>query len=517
VIPSPRVGRYVGHSPSTSTSGVWTLKSHQQRVSAGLWGAGEIVITFDGSGSGVINLGSGSVDGKLVYSGAGTTTARVVNLAGISGGGTIESNGTGAIVFSQNLTVNGSVAKTFTLAGSNTNTNSIASIPASPVSLVKSGAGTWRLGSGSYYTGETTIKNGTVIVGVDTGWTTGSADPFGAFGAGAYAYPYPILGDDSAGATGEARMLFEDGVRFDGRVRVPALGAGATQAVVVGGANSTGTSEFPKQNASSQYNFIQTDREISIVATTGGTFEIGAGLNNLAGDSYPDVDINFGGSGYGGKVIATGGLSTGQKINILSGIVEVSNSTAGVYGTAGVYVNGGELRWNRTSYSFAGTQLYVTSGVVSGIGDYECDAAIVFGSNAIVSPGDPIGDHDFICGVEFAAGGTMRWHVADWNGTGSQLQASGGLSVTATTGSKFTIEIVGITGDSYPITEGAVANFTNASSKSFTIATSSGLTGFAANKFAIDDSRFANNNSLAGGSWSLSQSGNDIVLTFTNA
>ncbi len=516
MIPQSRPGRYVGHTPSptaSAASGVWTLREHESYVAASLWPGKELLFAFDGTGSGVISLGSGPFATRLLYVGSGATTSRVVDLCGTTGGGIIESSGTGPLVFSEDMTVSVEGEKTLTLTGSNTAANAIASIPASSVSLVKSGSGRWVLTEASYYTGSATIAGGTLVIGVNArkGYGLGS----GALGAG---YAGVTVGDESPAASGSARLLMAEGVRLDGLLRIPPLGEGATQSVAIGGDNASGVSKFPAAATSpSATNYLLTGRDFSVIAKTGGVFEFGVTLNNYDGSYLPDADVTLGGAGFGGTIKVTGYISTLGQIKAVSGVVEQSSSSGGLSAGEGMTVDGAEVRFNR-GLAWAGGALQLQSGIISG-GDeiFADETPVVFGTAAIASPGNPIGTQDYSCGAEFASGGTLRWHLADWDGSGSQFSATGGLSVTATTGAKFTIEIVGITGDSYPITEGAIANWDNSESKSFTIATSSALTGFAAGKFAIDHSRFSDNNSLGGGSWSVSASGNDIVLTFTHA
>ncbi len=117
-----------------------------------------------------IRLGSGTSAGSLTYTGSGETTDRTVDLGGTTGGATIDTTGaTGGLVFSSNFTVSGVGAKTLTLQG-NTVNNAINGVvidsSGGSTSLIKTGGGTWAMGGLNTYTGITTLKNGTLSVGV---------------------------------------------------------------------------------------------------------------------------------------------------------------------------------------------------------------------------------------------------------------------------------------------------------------------------------------------------------------
>jgi fibronectin-binding autotransporter adhesin len=63
--------------------------------------------------------------GTLVYTGNGHISDRVIDLAGTSGGATINSSGGGALELTSNMTATGIGSKTLTLSGSNSNNNRI--------------------------------------------------------------------------------------------------------------------------------------------------------------------------------------------------------------------------------------------------------------------------------------------------------------------------------------------------------------------------------------------------------
>ncbi|HVM49105.1 MAG TPA: autotransporter-associated beta strand repeat-containing protein, partial [Candidatus Acidoferrum sp.] len=124
------------------------------------------------AGNGTISLGSAAssgLGGTLIYTGSGETSDRAINLAGTTGGATIEMDGAGPLVLTSAFTASGAGSKTLTLQGSSTAANTIggAIVDNSSVNkttVVKAQAGTWKLSGASTYTGGTTVSNGTLEV-----------------------------------------------------------------------------------------------------------------------------------------------------------------------------------------------------------------------------------------------------------------------------------------------------------------------------------------------------------------
>ncbi len=116
--------------------------------------------------NGTINIGTTTVGSVLVYTGPGETSDRVINLAGTTGGATLETDGSGPLVLTSSLTATGNGAKTLTLQGSNAGTNTIAGKivnSTSATSVTKSGTGTWVLAGPNTYTGNTTLNTGGLL------------------------------------------------------------------------------------------------------------------------------------------------------------------------------------------------------------------------------------------------------------------------------------------------------------------------------------------------------------------
>jgi autotransporter-associated beta strand protein len=241
-----------------------------------------------GSGT-TVNLGSGDTVGTLRYTGTGHTVTRVFNVSGTSGGGGIDASGVGALVITSTVTA-ADGSKTLTLLGTSTAANSIGVIgnpSTGSLAVVKDGVGRWRLTGTSSFDGGFSVKNGTVQVAANAGASGNS----GVFGGGSN--NTPLVGDTAAGASGVAALLGESGATIRS-VRVMEAGVGSTQAVLVGGANTSGTVTYALGAD------IQLGRSVALVAATGGSVN----FENtwLAGSGTPSVDVAIGTTGHAGTV-----------------------------------------------------------------------------------------------------------------------------------------------------------------------------------------------------------------------
>ena len=142
--------------------------------------------------NGAIRLGGGTFLGTFSL-GTGATTSLALNnrqfdLAGTTGGGTIDNSNTGAaniITVNTPLLISGSGTKTLTLSGANIGANTFATTifdgTGGATALTHSGAGTWILTASNAYTGNTTLS-ATGITGFssDTAFSTSTVTVSGA-------------------------------------------------------------------------------------------------------------------------------------------------------------------------------------------------------------------------------------------------------------------------------------------------------------------------------------------------
>ena len=118
--------------------------------------------------NGTLSIGGTTVGGTLLYTGLGETTDRIIDLAGTTGGATIQNDGTGPLTFTSDLTASGVGAKTLTLQGANTGNNTIVGKivdSSSATAFTKAGAGKWILSGANTYSGATLVSAGTLAQG----------------------------------------------------------------------------------------------------------------------------------------------------------------------------------------------------------------------------------------------------------------------------------------------------------------------------------------------------------------
>jgi fibronectin-binding autotransporter adhesin len=139
---------------------------------------------------GTISLGDATTTSFLSYIGSGETTDRVINLAGTTGGGTLDQGGTGLLKFTSALTATGVGAKTLTLQGSGLGEFAGAIVNGSgTTALTKTGSGIWTLSGANTYTGATN-SNGGILVYANAGAMAGSGRTIGCSTNGGIAFDF---------------------------------------------------------------------------------------------------------------------------------------------------------------------------------------------------------------------------------------------------------------------------------------------------------------------------------------
>ncbi|MBN8421692.1 MAG: autotransporter-associated beta strand repeat-containing protein [Verrucomicrobia bacterium] len=151
------------------------------------------------NGTGTIVFDNAAIAATLTYtgSGSGSMTSRGISLLSAGGAVTINSNGTGALVFKGSNTNSITGNTLLTLAGTftgadNQMSGNLADNAGSVLSLTKSGAGKWVLSGTNTYSGATTISAGTLQFSGGTALASATAI---TLGGGTLSYL-----DDTAGA-----------------------------------------------------------------------------------------------------------------------------------------------------------------------------------------------------------------------------------------------------------------------------------------------------------------------------
>jgi len=172
-------GNNIGGTGGVTKSGSGTLTlsgGANTYTGATTISGGTLKVAALANGSSASDVGAGSSSsanlvldgGTLLYTGSGGTIDRLFTLG--TGGGTIDSSGSGALVFNSggSLGYNGNAPRAFTLTGSETDNNTLAANIADnggATTLTKNGAGKWVLTGTNTHSGGTTISAGTLQVG----------------------------------------------------------------------------------------------------------------------------------------------------------------------------------------------------------------------------------------------------------------------------------------------------------------------------------------------------------------
>ena len=161
-------------SLNKSGTGTLTLSGFNDYSGATSVSAGVLSVASVNTATGtnaVINIGSGAGVGTLRYTGAGEVTNKSIfqSAGAAANGATLDMSGTGTWRISgPTLAANAGQAHTLTLQGSTGGTGQIDGVISdgsvtSKTSLLKQGAGTWRLIAANTYTGGTTVAGGTLV------------------------------------------------------------------------------------------------------------------------------------------------------------------------------------------------------------------------------------------------------------------------------------------------------------------------------------------------------------------
>ncbi len=253
------------------------------------------------------------------------------------------------------------------------------------------------------------------------------------------------------------------------------------------------------------------DRSFDIEGTLGGlsTFATTAALKvtGTVGQRTGALFIaNAAGYSGGTTIEAAGVVALGNNASLGSGAVTLNATEGGIVVAPGVTFS---------------NSLTFTQGALAGGGTFQASnlTSYDFSNGRGVAAGFP-GIADIVPSkltlagdAVFGNGGFLLWSLQEASMTigASQLYIQGALSLVATSG-LFTVELVTFNGEGTEATE--AMSFNSGVPYTWTLATATGgITGFDPSRFTIDTTDFANG--LAGGSFSLSQSGNDLFLHFT--
>ena len=318
---------------------------------------------------GTIALRATTTSGGLLYTGSGHSSDRVIDLAGTTGGATLDGSGSGAFTLTSPLTASGAGSKTLTLTGTSLSASTLSGAVvdnggANITALTKSAAGTWVLSGASTYSGATAISGGTLSINTIANVSGGAS----ALGNPATTGNGTIkIGSTTTAATlqytgsGHSSDRVVDLAGTTGGATLDASGSGAlslTSALTASGAGSktltlTGTSTA----ANTLGGAIVNNSSVNKTAVT----KTGAGLWALGGTSTYSGDTTI----SAGTLVLSGAGSINSSPNIIDNAsLDISGHSGGLY-------------------TLAGGQTLKGNGGVNG--------TIVVASGATVAPGTSIG------------------------------------------------------------------------------------------------------------------------------
>ncbi|WPJ95556.1 autotransporter-associated beta strand repeat-containing protein [Coraliomargarita algicola] len=215
-------------------------------------------------------------------------------------------------------------------------------------------------------------------------------------------------------------------------------------------------------------------------------------------------------SNYTGATTVSEGQLSVSSTGVLSGTSGVTIGTAATDAAA-------EFSYNNSTTALTAAVSFAagsTGGKLSGIG--AIDSGITVTSGNTIAPGNSIGSLSTGAQV-WNGGGTLEFEFkTDGTGTAGvdwdQLVITGGLDLTAASaGTPFNIELVTMSDSS---TQGLLDAWDPNESYVWTsiVATSTGVTGFSADKFAFDTAGFQND---LNGVFSIVENGNNLDLVYT--
>ncbi len=410
--------------------------------------------------------------------------------------------------------------------------------------LAKTDAGTLTLSGTNTYTGTTTITAGTLL-------TTKAAALPGYGSAGKVVFSGGTVGVRVGGGgwtTGEVDTLLTNATMTSGALALDTTNGGLTQWVAFTTANFGPALGLTKLGANT-LTLGQANAYTGVTMLNAGTLNLG--VAEVAGTSGP---LGQSVAANPGSIVLNGGILqysasnqndySGRFSTAASQQYNVDTNGQNVAWATGLTSPGGSLTKTGTgALTLSNTETYagattVSSGILAVNGDIRTSSLTTVQSGATIkgtgttgaltvngnlSPGNSPGTLSSVGTVTFAPGGAYIWEIN--NATGAQgtnwdaLVITGALDITATSGSRFAIDMTGLT---LLNAVGVVPNFNKYLPYTWTIASATaGITGFAANKFTLDSSAFTNNNSISGsvspGVFGITTSGNNLQLTYTAA
>jgi len=479
---------------TASTVGLKTITNSGTGIGGVILGATGIPTT-DGAGTVAIrqnsatsvltlnaNNGSGFSGGLAIDAGKvrmGTTNSQGVGDVTMADGTAVSATGSGGSThFGSIISVNGDVTlgdsvdtRGLTLSGGITLTGDRTLTVASDVSatgaigesgsgrsLTKEGAGTLTFGAsgGNAYTGSTIINEGTLRLSTYSGLlantdiTLNNGSVLDMTNVNSGVGPVVVNSGTITGTRTSGQIYSGDSFT---------VSSGAINANIGGG----GT--------------------VPLTKTGTGTFTL-SGVNAYTGTTTVNAGTLI--------VSGSGSINSTSEVNVTGGKFQYDSST-GL--TRSVTINGGSFAHNSAADYTGG--LTFTAGTLAGTNWNGNLDGISIGSGQVISPGNSPGTAT-TGDQTWAGSGSYIWEINNATGTPGAdpgwdlLSGTGALTLTATSGDKFNINVTSLTLGNVA---GDANNFNSASSYEWMIADfASAISTFDASAFNIDTSAFSNAN-----------------------
>ena len=236
-------------------------------------------------------------------------------------------------------------------------------------------------------------------------------------------------------------------------------------------------------------------------------------VEGTSGSPLLTIAQTTGTASFGGTIQNTAGTLSVAKTGGATQILTTGNTYSG-----STSISGGTLLANNAAGSATGSGNVTVAAATFG-GNGTVSGNVTLNGNSVVSPGSAAGL------VATLTTGTQVWtNTSAFNfdltdatgsaGTGYDSITMSALDLSGLTSSGFTINIFGRDGSG---NLAAVTNWDNSVSQSWTlVTTTSGISGFDAAEFTTNATagNFTTNNPLNGGTFSVSQIGNNLLLNF---
>ncbi len=451
--------------------------------------------------SGAINFNPNANNfGTLIYTGSGGSMNRQFSI-GTSGdstvrNGAINNNGSGALILTAsqfNVTITGTtVTRTLSLGGTYTGSaNEIQGViqnnaAGGVINLTKNGASTWKLSGANTYTGATSISaNGGTL----------------QFGKASSLYN----GNNASWTAANIRVA-----------------NGGTLAFNVGG-----TDEFTTTDVGTLFTNLANSSNPTTNGMAAGS-RFGFDTSNASGGSFEisQVIANSGGTSGGSRGLTKLGTGTlvlsntntyNGSTNVNAGTLLVSGSGS-INSTSAINIAAGARFANSSSVALALAPTLSGNGtgqraVYGGTGTL--NAALTLDNvGDVLSPGNSPGIQTFGVNQSWASN-SYDWELNDWTaqvaGTNiDQINITGNLTLTGAAPGSYILNVLSLTSGNVT---GNVPNFSETNNSWTILTTTTGITGFDASYWTINTGNFTST-PTATGTWSIAQSGNNLILNY---